>query len=524
MFAAYGAHPAEQFEVIQRWPAPTRRLCRPARPDGRRWTRRLAQPALHLRARRRTPWTSGPEPFVTLEWGGCFIVPSIPARCNLPALAELPLPVAAPSPQRAAAGRPAAWQLWLERTKTPATPPGPWVRAQSRRRGAPRRRARGRRGRLPGAAQQPRPLLRQRLRHRMVASVGPGYLGMDDDDSPPGASPAINAAIRQIREDQAYAETYALAAWFSRASRRARCSPPPPAPCKPSSTFWSASRSTCWRTLHPLVWPADSQHLWGTEYHPPSEGPAPLPGRPAARLTLRLPAPSPPSRVEQAGQRSRQAQDRGQWLATEKPAEGSLSRAIVDAAWARPGPRPIQWPPPSPASCSASRPRSAPTCSPCWAPGSPRTSSGDPATVAGAPAPRHYAHAVARLRPAMLLTLNARLRPSRSTASPALTTGSAPWTSKPATPSSRPWAPATQANPPSTTSPSAATGGPQGAPPHACPGMGWAWGDARRGGGAAEAGTLKPTGSPVSLYFGCLSMAALQPVIQKPHPCAASSV
>ena len=404
----------------------------------------------------------GPQPFVTLEWGGYFFVPSIPALRNLPALAELPACGCAQprAHQRAPLDDPAARQLWLEDQNT-RDAAWAWVRAQAG--GVVRTRtaclsARPRAS--ASAAQQPRPLLRQRLRHAHGRVPRPRLPGHGRRRRPRRASPRHQRRYRaDPRRPGLRRDLRPRHQWFARQRAAGQMlaaatgTPQTQLDLERLSLDVLAGLCTAW------FGQPDGQHLWGTEYHPPSEAP-----HPAARPTCcpsraTSSAPSPPS----AWSKPASAPARP----TSRPSRPGSPPSPPRAPWAAPSltpqrrckaARPIQWPPPTPASCSASRPPCTPTCSPCWAPGSPRTSSGRSATVAGGPRPRHYAHAVARLRPAMLLTLNQRPTPFQVYRPPALTTASAPWTSRPATPSSRRSAPPPKPTRRSTTSPSAATG------------------------------------------------------------------
>lgn len=516
MFMAYGAHPAEQFEVIQRWlaganssggyadqPDPLMAVVDPdARPN-----------RLYTFEHEGVPYAMdlGPQPFVTLEWGGYFFVPSIPALRKLPALAELPLPVAAPGPAPISApplDDPAAWQLWLEDQNT-RDAAWAWVRAQA---GGVVRTAYGV---LVGAPEGVCQVLRNSPDRysvkgygaRMAHSVGPGYLGMDDDNGHLEQAPVINAAIEQIREDQAYAEAYAFATqWLARQRAAGQMlaaatgTPQTQLDLERLSLDVLASLCTAW------FGQPDGQHLWGTEYHPPAEAPRPRCPADLLPVSRYVFSPKPSVRVEQAGQRSGQAYVKAveQWLSTHKPPEGSLGRAIVDAAWAVEG---------------ATLYSVAATYAGIML-GFPPTVHANMLTVLGAwvaknklweiqqqwleaPAPRHYAHAVARLRPAMLLTLNQRPTPFQvyrlARADHRLGTVDI----KAGDTVIAALGSATQSNP---ALHHVAFGGdrvdPQGAPPHACPGYGMGMG-VMLGVAAAllEAGTLKPTGSPVSLYL-----------------------
>ena len=119
-FLLNNAHLAEQFEVVQRWMAganasggysaqsdPLLGVVDPSTPR-RLYPFEHAGKALEI--------DLGPEPFVTLQWGAYFFVPSIPALKALPGLVELPLPLPAATPvplQAPALDDFAGWQRWL---------------------------------------------------------------------------------------------------------------------------------------------------------------------------------------------------------------------------------------------------------------------------------------------------------------------------------------------------------------------------------------------------------------------------
>lgn len=219
VFMAYNAHPAEQFEVVQRWMAganasggysaqsdPFLGVADPG--QGRR-----LYPFEH--AGKPYEIDLGDQPFVTLQWGAYFFVPSIPALKALPGLAELPLPLPAPTPVPLRAPDPddfAAWQRWLEDGNS-RDAAWAWVRAQ------PGGVARTAYGVLVGAPERVCEVLRNPAARysnkgygeRMRDSIGEGFLGMDDDNGHREQAPEVNLALEQISEADAFAAAYAIA-------------------------------------------------------------------------------------------------------------------------------------------------------------------------------------------------------------------------------------------------------------------------------------------------------------------------
>ncbi|MFN3862616.1 MAG: Dyp-type peroxidase, partial [Roseateles sp.] len=219
IFMAYNAHLAEQFEVVQRWiaggnasggysgqPDPLLAVV-----DGTQGPR--LYPFEH--AGKAYEIDLGPEPFVTLQWGAYYFVPSIAALKALPGLVELPLPLPAPVPlpERIPDLQDmAAVQLWLEDTNT-RDQAWAWVRAQ------PGGVVDTAYGVLVGAAERVCEVLRNvpdrysvsGYGERMHDSIGVGFLGLDDDTGHREQAPAVNAAIEAYGEEQCYATAYQVA-------------------------------------------------------------------------------------------------------------------------------------------------------------------------------------------------------------------------------------------------------------------------------------------------------------------------
>lgn len=219
VFMAYNAHLAEQFEVVQRWMAG-------ANASGGYSAQSdpllgVADASLGSRlypfehAGKPYEIDLGAEPFVTLQWGAYFFVPSIPALKALPGLAELPLPLPAPTPVPASAPAPhdkAAWQRWLEDTNTRDSA-WAWVRAQ------PGGVVDTAYGVLVGAADRVQDVLRNAdarysvrgYGERMRDSIGEGFLGMDDDNGHKEQAPRVNEALEAVSEAESFVAAYRIA-------------------------------------------------------------------------------------------------------------------------------------------------------------------------------------------------------------------------------------------------------------------------------------------------------------------------
>lgn len=357
VFMAYNAHLAEQFEVVQRWMA-----------GGNASGGYSAQsdPLLGVAdtslGRRLYPFEHdgkpyeidlGDQPFVTLQWGAYFFVPSLPALRALPGLVELPLPLPAPVATPLHAPDPqdfTAWQRWLEDTNT-RDAAWAWVRAQ------PGGVADTAYGVLVGAAERVQEVLRnQPARYsvrgygeRMRDSLGEGYLGMDDDNGHREQAPAVNAALERIGEAQAFVAAYLAAktgldklkdearqllAAFPAGQKAVDVPSDTPLDLERLSEGVMAGLCRAW------FGQPDGTTVWAAEPHPPAQPEAPRCPRELFRVSRYVFGPHPNPAVCQAGR------DAGQrllaaiagWLA-HTPAEQlpPLTQEIVAAAAAVPG-------------------------------------------------------------------------------------------------------------------------------------------------------------------------------------------
>lgn len=524
LFMAYNAHLAEQFEVVQRWisggnasggysaqsdpllgvvdGSPARRLY-PFEHNGKPYEIDL-----------------GPQPFVTLQWGAYFFVPSVKALKALPGLAELPLPLpaATPVPERAPDPQDfAAWQLWLEDTNS-RDAAWAWVRAQ------PGGVVDTAYGVLVGAAERVCEVLRnQPARYsvsgygeRMHDSVGVGFLGLDDDNGHAEQAPRINAVLESVSEAQAYAAAYQVAQGgmaLLRAEAQAllkafpASQKPDGLPTDTPLDLERLSEGVLAKLCQLWFGQPDGVALWGPEFHPGADphGTAARCPRDLFKVSRHVFGPHPSEAVKAegraAGKRFTAAIEA--WLAQPGAQVPPLSQAILAAARAVPGAPPdlpgrtlagvmLGFPPTTHGNLVTAlaawvQSRKLWELQPLWHEVAP-----------AANGMRPHAEAVARLRPTLVATLNRRPTPfqiwRRAAAAHRLGQvdvaagrtvivglGSA-----------------TQQDPQRH---HVAFGGdradPQGAPPHACPGYGMGMG-VMLGVVAAvlDAGVLRFTGSP----------------------------
>ena len=356
VFMAYNAHLAEQFEVVQRWVAggnasggysaqsdPLLGVVDPSTPR-RLYPFEHAGKALEI--------DLGPEPFVTLQWGAYFFVPSIPALKALPGLVELPLPLPAATPvplQAPALDDFAGWQRWLEDTNTRDTA-WAWVRAQ------PGGVARTAYGVLVGTSERVLEVLRNQpdrysvsgYGDRMRDSVGVGFLGLDEDTGHKEQAPRVNAALESVTEAQAYAAAYQVAAagiagLKAEAQALLAAFPasqkPRDLPTDTPLDLERLSEGVLAKLCQVWFGQPDGVHVWGPEFHPPGAPAAPRCPRELFRVSRYVFGPHPTESVCQAGREAGQGFTAGiaAWLAA-TPADKlpPLSRAIVAAARAVP--------------------------------------------------------------------------------------------------------------------------------------------------------------------------------------------
>ncbi|MGQ3054648.1 MAG: Dyp-type peroxidase [Roseateles sp.] len=438
VFMAYNAHLAEQFEVVQRWIAggnASGGYSGQADPllavvDG------SAGPRLFPFEHGGKPYEIdlGPEPFVTLQWGAYFFVPSIAALKGLPGLVELPLPLppATPVPEKTPDLQDkAAMQLWLEDTTT-RDAAWAWVRAQ------PGGVVDTAYGVLVGAAERVCEVLRNDpdrysvsgYGERMHDSIGLGYLGQDDDSGHLDLAPAINAAIEAYGEAQCYATAYQVAtAGLMQLKKEARAlletfpasQKPADLPTDTPLDFERLSEGVLAALCKMWFGQPDGRHIWGTEFHAEANphGVAPRCPRDLFKVSRHVFGPHPTDAVKAegraAGRRFTAAVEA--WLAEPGSVLPPLAQKIVAAAKALPDATPdlpartlagimLGFPPTTHANlvtvlAAWVQTRKLWELQPQWNEVAPQTQA----------APPPYAEAVARLRPALIATLNQRPTP-----------------------------------------------------------------------------------------------------------------
>lgn len=522
VFMAYNAHLAEQFEVIQRWVAggnasggysgQSDPLLGVVDGGGPR-----IYPFEHNK--RAYEVDLGNQPFVTLQWGAYFFVPSVRALKALPGLVELPLPQLPAPVVPATMPAPDDLDGWREALEDPNKRDATWawVRAQ------PGGVVATRYGVLVGAADRVQQVLRNApdrysvagYGERMADSVGVGFLGLDDDTGHRQQAPVVNQILESVTEADAFMAAYqvasggiaglkqeaqALLAAFPASQKPADLPTDTPLDLERLSEGVLAKLCNLW------FGPPDGRHVWGTEFHPP--GGAEAPRCPAAlfRVSRYVFGPHPTPDVCKAGQDAGSAFTAavGRWLA-ETPDDKlpPLTRAIVAAARAvpdAPADLPVRtlagvmlgFPPTTHANLLATlaiwvQTRKLWELQPLWheVPGTARL-------------PERYTAAVARLRPTLVATLNykptpyqiwRRARADHRLGDVDVKTGDTLIVALGS---------ATQQDP---LRHHVVFGGdradPQGAPPHACPGYGMGMG-VMLGVAAAvlDAGVMRFTGSP----------------------------
>ncbi|MEJ8812723.1 Dyp-type peroxidase [Variovorax ureilyticus] len=223
VFMAYCASISEQFEVIQRWiaggnssgvsSAQADPFLAVPRPGDRRTFRCLesGSPNEVLRV------DLGDKPFATLQWGLYLFVPSMDALRNIAALRRQ-------TPASTAAGLPPGWppasslDHWRQRLEDPdperSVSANTWQ--QVRRQGGYKD-ARPY-GLLVGRQADVLRILQdkggkysvQGYGQRMAASLGHNHLGMDANTGHAVQAPVINSAIEAITEKEAFGLTFAI--------------------------------------------------------------------------------------------------------------------------------------------------------------------------------------------------------------------------------------------------------------------------------------------------------------------------
>lgn len=532
IFMAYNAHLAEQFEVVQRWiaggnasggysgqPDPLLAVV-----DGTQGPR--LYPFEH--AGKAYEIDLGPEPFVTLQWGAYYFVPSIAALKALPGLVELPLPLPAPTPVPLHAPDlqdRAAWQLWLEDTNT-RDQAWAWVRAQ------PGGVVDTAYGVLVGAADRVCEVLRNQpdrysvsgYGERMHEGIGVGFLGLDDDSGHREQAPAVNAAIEAYGEAQCYATAYQVAkAGLAQLKAEARAlldafpasQKPADLPTDTPLDFERLSEGVLARLCQLWFGQPDGRHIWGTEFHAEDHaGGATVPRCPRDLFKVSRhvfgPYPSDAVKAEgrSAGQRFLAAIQA--WLAEPGVQLPPLAARIVEAAKAVPG-APADLPARTLAGIMLGFPPTTHanllTVLASWVQTrklwelQPQWNAVRPETQTAAPP---YAEAVACLRPALVATLNQRPTPFQVWRKARVAHKLGPVDVEPGRVLIVGLGSATQQDP---LRHHVAFGGdrhdPKGPPPHACPGYGMGMG-VMLGVIAAvlDAGVLRFTGSPTVVAMG----------------------
>jgi Dyp-type peroxidase family len=439
VFMAYNAHLAEQFEVVQRWVAggnASGGYSAQSDPflgvvDG------SAGPRLFPFEHNGKPYEIdlGPEPFVTLQWGAYFFVPSIAALKALPSLVELALPLPAPTPVPERAPDPQdmlAWQRWLEDTTT-RDQAWAWVRAQ------PGGVVDTAYGVLVGSAERVCEVLRNApdrysnsgYGERMHDSIGVGYLGLDDDTGHREQAPAVNAAIEAYSEAQCYAVAYQVAkAGLAQLKKEAldllaafpASQKPKDLPTDTPLDFERLSEGVLAKLCQLWFGQPDGRHIWGTEFHAEAYaggGAAPRCPRDLFKVSRHVFGPCPTDAVKAegraAGRRFLAAVEA--WLAEPGAQLPPLAAKIIAAAKAVPGATPdlpartlagimLGFPPTTHANlitvlAAWVQTRKLWELQPQWNEVRPDAQTGM----------RPYAEAVARLRPTMVATLNQRPTP-----------------------------------------------------------------------------------------------------------------
>ncbi|KQW46656.1 MULTISPECIES: Dyp-type peroxidase domain-containing protein [unclassified Roseateles] len=443
VFMAYNAHLAEQFEVVQRWVAggnASGGYSGQADPllavvDGNAGPRLF--PFEH--GGKTYEIDLGPEPFVTLQWGAYFFVPSIAALQGLPGLVELPLPLppAVAVPERVPDLQDkVAMQLWLEDSTT-RDGAWAWVRTQ------PGGVVDTAYGVLVGTPERVCEVLRNDpdrysvsgYGERMHDSIGVGYLGQDDDTGHSELAPVINAAIEGYSEAYCYGVAYQVAkAGLNKLKDEARAlldafpasQKPKDLPTDTPLDFERLSEGVLAALCRMWFGQPDGRHIWGTEFHAEPYAGAPAVGSVAPRCPRDLikvsrhvfgPFPTKDVQAEgrAAGRRFTAAVEA--WLADPAAQLPPLAQKIVAAAKALPDATPdlpartlagimLGFPPTTHANlvtvlAAWVQTRKLWDLQPQWNEVHPDTQT----------APPPYAEAVARLRPTLVATLNQRPTP-----------------------------------------------------------------------------------------------------------------
>ncbi|MCE4555496.1 Dyp-type peroxidase [Pelomonas cellulosilytica] len=435
VFMAYNAHLAEQFEVVQRWVA-----------GGNASGGYSAQndPLLGVvdgNAPRIYPFEHdkrayeidlGREPFVTLQWGAYFFVPSVRALKALPGLVELPLPQLPAAALPAAMPAPDDADGWREALEDPNKRDATWawVRAQ------PGGVVATAYGVLVGAADRVQEVLRNSpdrysnrgYGQRMADSVGVGFLGLDDDSGHREQAPAVNKILESVTEADAFMAAYQVASGGIAGLRQEAqallaafpvSQKPADLPTDTPLDLERLSEGVLAKLCQVWFGPPDGRHVWGTEFHSPTEPAAPRCPAALFRVSRYVFGPHPTPAVCQAGREAGSAFTAavGRWLDATPPEQlPRLTQAILAASRAVPDAPPdlplrtlagvmLGFPPTTHANLLATlaiwvQTRKLWELQPQW--------HEVPATAS---LPERYTAAVARLRPALVATLNYKPTP-----------------------------------------------------------------------------------------------------------------
>jgi Dyp-type peroxidase family len=275
VFMAYNANLAEQFEVVQRWMAganssggyagqadPFLGVAVAGQPRVYRFEHQGQVVHLDL----------GDQPFVELQWGGYYFVPSIPALRNLSTLLPVAPPApAAPQPLPQIQFPPApddfrGWEVWLE---SKDTVDAAWAHVRAQPGGVLRTAF----GVLVGSHTAVDEVLLNAneaysvrgYASRMRSSIGVGYLGLDRSDGHDVQAPAINAEIEKVSEPEAFTVAYQVArAVLGQLRLGAQSLQLPEATLdfEQLGDLVLAQLCSHWFGL------PDGTHMWGAEFHP----------------------------------------------------------------------------------------------------------------------------------------------------------------------------------------------------------------------------------------------------------------
>ncbi|MBW8843687.1 MAG: Dyp-type peroxidase [Burkholderiales bacterium] len=335
VFMAYNAQLAEQFEVIQRWMSganasggysgqadPLLGVVDPATQEPRLYPFEHAGQTYAMQL--------GDKPFVSLQWGAYFFVPSRPALKALPGLIAAPA-LAARTPVVTLPTTMEGWQLWLE---DPNSRDAAWAHVRAvggvLDTGSDY-------GVLVGGPEAVCTVLRNKegrysvsgYAERMRASIGQGFLGLDDGPDYQAQAPGVNAVIESYTEADAARLARGVAARLIALTRQSAL---PGAVNFTLDLEWlslTVIRELCklWFGL------PDGEHLFGLELDgngQPRQPQCPQSLFPVSRQVF---WPHPSKRIRGAGELSGQAFMAGikAWLTAHPQGGGALTPALLAA-------------------------------------------------------------------------------------------------------------------------------------------------------------------------------------------------